>query len=40
MTGPDTLAVWVANCRTGLLGRENSQRHVFAEWENGLQSIE
>jgi len=30
MTGPETLAVWVANCRTGLLGRENSQRHVFA----------
>lgn len=30
MIGPDTLAVWVANCRTGLLGRENSERHVFA----------
>jgi serine/threonine-protein kinase HipA len=29
-TGPGTLAVWVANSRAGLLGRESSQRHVFA----------
>lgn len=29
-TVTEPLSVWVANCRAGLLGRENSQRHVFA----------